>query len=330
MSTATKRVGVIGLGGTIAMQAASGGLALALGAGDLAAAVVADCGALAIDWSDFARVPSANIGFADLIRLAAQIEHMQGKGYHGVVVSQGTDTLEETAFALELLVRAPIDIVLTGAMRGNSAPGADGAANLLGALRFLQESAGHGEVVVVLDDCVHAARHVDKHHTTALSAFGSGEFGLRGRIHEGRFVALNPARTALPKIGATGGAGVPHVELVTIGLDQQPWIFRTEESGAVDGWVIAALGAGHVPEALVPDLHRLAGDVPVILCSRTGGGPVCSVTYGYPGGEIDLLRRGLVHGGNLSPAKARVLLTLLLMDGAGDCRARFAAVAAAI
>ncbi len=330
MAGIQRRVQVIALGGTIAMAAASGALTPALGAADLAAMTGLETTALEVDWTDFLQVPSANITFADLVRLAAAIEQLHGEGYHGVVVSQGTDSLEETAFALELLVAAPIDIVLTGAMRGSSAVGADGLANLLGALRFLETSAGTGEVVVAMDDCVHAARLAVKGHTTALSAFSSGESGLRGRIHEGRFVAFNPARTPLPKIAPDAGRTSPAVELVTIALEQSPWTLRAPGNEAVGGWVIAAMGAGHVPETLVPDLERLSRTAPVVLCSRTGAGPVCAATYGYPGAEIDLLRRGLLHGGNLSPLKARVLLTLLLMEGPEDCRARFSRIAAAI
>ncbi len=330
MAGGARKIRVITLGGTIAMASSGGGLTPALGAGDLAGSLASGDPGLQVDWADFLQVPSVNLTFADLVRLAAEIERLHGEGYHGVVVSQGTDSLEETAFALELLVAAPIDVALTGAMRGSTTPGADGPANLLGALRFLSGSAGTGEVVVAIDDCVHAARLVSKSHTTALSAFTSGEAGLRGRIHELRFLPLNPARARLPKIAVRAGRDTPQVELVTIALDQSPWVLRAPGSETVAGWVIAAMGAGHVPASLVPDLERLAGRVPVVLASRTGGGSVCAATYGYPGAEIDLLGRGLLHGGLLSPLKARVLLALLLMERSGDCRARFAEIVAAV
>ncbi|TPE60986.1 asparaginase [Sandaracinobacter neustonicus] len=325
-----RRVRVIALGGTIAMEASSGALLPGLGAGDLAALVGTRDAGLEIDWCDRARIASANIGFADLAGLAAEIDDLHAQGYHGVVVSQGTDTLEETAFALELLVQAPIDIALTGAMRGAGQPGADGPANLLAALCFLEASAGGGEVVVVMDDCVHAARHAEKRHTSSLAAFSSGEAGLRGRIHEGRFRALASAPTRLPKVRDADTGRIPQVELITVSLGQSARLFRDAGPDAADGWVIAAMGAGHVPEHLVPELERLARDCPVILCSRTGAGRVCTQTYGYAGGEIDLLRRGLLPAGALPPLKARIALTLLLMDGAGDCRARFADIVAAI
>lgn len=330
MSGTRRKISVIALGGTIAMEDGPGGLAPALDAAQLVAKLAAEHAGLVIDWTDFAKVPSANLTFADLIRLARTIERLHDEGYHGIVVSQGTDSMEETSFALELLVSRPIDIALTGAIRGSNAPGADGPANLLAALRFLEGSPGLGELVVVLDDCVHAARHVAKSHTTALSAFSSGAAGLRGRIHEGRFVAINPPKASLAKVAIRPDAAPAHVELVSITINHSPWIFRAAENAPVAGWVIAAMGAGHVPEALVPELARLSGKVPVVLCSRAAWGAVCTATYGYPGAEIDLLRRGLIPAGSLSPLKARVLLTLLLMSGTDAWRDEFTRTASAV
>ena len=331
-AAAPRKICVIALGGTISMQASAEGLVPVLGAGALAGMTdVAGRAQPDVEWRDHARVPSSAITFADLIGLAAEIRALSDSGVAGVIISQGTDTLEETAFALELLVGGGIDIVVTGAMRGASALSADGPANLSGALSFLMAAPGHGEVVILLDDCVHAARFAAKQHTTALSAFGSGEAGLRGRIHEGSFLPFNPPRPALPGLRPLpGAAGAVQVELVTLGLDPSGWIFEAPGHEHVQGWVIGAYGAGHVPERLVPVLERLAGKVPVILASRTGAGPICTGTYGYPGSERDLLARGLLSAGRLSPVKARVLLTLLLMEGGGDVRARFSSIAAAL
>ena len=319
-----RRIKVISLGGTIAMRAANGGLEPALKADDLAGAFTRALPDLEISTLDLATVASANVGFALLKALCAEITRLKAEGYFGVVVTQGTDTLEESAFAVEVMAPAALPIVFTGAMRGASALSPDGPANLFGALTYLASPQAAPEVVVILNDEVHAARHVRKAHTTSLSAFSSGERGLRGRIHEGRFRPFRPAPPVLAPVGSDLSLPPPPVWIATLGLDPDEGLFTCGASQGVAGWVIAALGAGHVPERLVPTLERLAADAPVVLCTRTGQGAICESTYAYAGSEMDLLARGLIPGGDLSPLKARVLLSLLLADGRDAVRARLA------
>jgi len=319
----TGKIRIIALGGTIAMRLSEGGLEPALSGAGLLSFLEEENLDDDVDWDDFSNIASPNITFGALVRLAAVVDKLDVQGYKGVVISQGTDTLEETAFALELLLQSSINVAFTGAMRSASHISPDGPANIIGALRFLSETEERNEVVVVLNDEVHAARHVRKAHSTSVGAFSSGEFGLRGRIEEGRFRRYNPAVRALPKISIQDRRPTPKVLLAAIGLDEHPSLFEYGQALGLDGWVIDALGAGHVPERLASHLDALAKHAPVVLCSRTGSGGICEATYGYPGGEIDLLARGLLSGKTLSGQKARVLLTLLLMEQTDRIGERF-------
>ncbi|MDE2464250.1 MAG: asparaginase [Alphaproteobacteria bacterium] len=313
------------LGGTIAMRQERGALDLTPGSAALADVIGRLELPRPVAVSEFRNVPSGNILFRDLIALAKRIEALHAAGCTGIIVTQGTDTIEETAFALELLVQAPINIVVTGAMRGASHVSADGPANIQAAVEFLCDSAATGEVVVALDDVFHAARFVRKSHTTRLSAFTSGERPIRGRLHEGGFRAFAPPLVALPKISIAEAGARPNVLLLPICLDQDPAYLERICQLGLDGLVIDAFGAGHVPQNLVPAFEAQAARLPVVLCSRTADGLLCTHTYGYPGAEIDLLSRGLLNGDWLTGIKARILLTLLLMEPGAAVRSRFCA-----
>ncbi len=324
MNDSRRKVQIVTLGGTIAMRNMQGGLSPSL-AGDALLGFLRDIDLpVQIDWMEFANIASANITFSDLIRLSQHITSLHFDKYSGVVVIQGTDTIEETAFTLELLTQAPINIAVTGAMRGATHPSADGPANIISALRFLSDTNGAGEVAVVLDDTVHSARFVMKTHTTRLSAFSSDEFGLRGRIHEERFMAYNPPPRTLPKIAQLSLRSRKGVLLLPICLDHGASLLAHLTNFGFSGLVLEALGAGHVPQTLVPILENIAREMPVVLCSRAGRGAVCESTYGYPGGEVDLLARGMISGGTLPGIKARILLELLLMEAPQDAKRRFA------
>ncbi|MCG8920279.1 asparaginase [Actinokineospora sp. PR83] len=320
------RIVVLGMGGTIAMApSASGGVVPALDAAALIAAVP-ELAAHDITARTLRSLPSPSVGFADLAALAAAVRAEVDGGADGVVVTHGTDTLEESAFHLDATLDPGVPVVVTGAMRHPTAPGADGPANLLAAVTVAASPAARGlGVLVVLSDEVHGARFVRKTHTSSTAAFASPGTGPYGTLVEGepRLRRVDPVSPRLP-VPTT--ATPPRVGLVAVSLGDDGELLR-HAAPALDGVVLAGLGAGHVPEVMVPAVAEVAARVPVVLTSRTGGGSVLRTTYGYPGSERDLLARGLVHGGFLDPAKARVLLHLLLADGADRARvdATFAA-----
>lgn len=317
------RIAAIGLGGTISMTDGAQGLIASRSTADLFAGLRLDEAGVDITCFDFGLGASASIGLADLARIARQVDQCIQDGCAGIIIVQGTDTIEETAFAFELLCEASAPIVVTGAMRSGSQAGSDGPANLAGAVAICRSEVAPPGVCVILHDDVHAARYVRKTHTTALSAFSSGEMGLIGAIHEGAFRSHH---RSLPPLARFHAPEVwPQVAIVPVVLGDDGMLIEAVGRAGFDGCVLDAMGAGHIPETLVPQIECLAAIMPVVLCSRTGEGAVCERTYGYPGSETDLIRRGVIPGGALHSLKARLLLALCLSQPGEDPRALFTA-----
>jgi L-asparaginase len=314
--TATPEVLVISLGGTIAMtDAGAGGVTPALSADQLLAAVP---GLGRVDVSvrtlDFRRLPGASLGFGDLTALTDLIADRLAAGIAGIVVVQGTDTIEETAYLLDLHHSGTQPIVVTGAMRNPTLAGADGPANLLAAIQTAASPTTRDlGCLVVLADEIHAARRVRKMHTSAGATFQSPNGGPLGYVTEGipRVVNTRLYRTVLP---TPADDRDPRVALHTVTLGDDGTQLASL-MGRVDGVVVAAFGVGHAPQQLVSPLEELARTVPVVLASRAGAGSVFTSTYGFLGSERDLVGRGLIPAGFLDPLKARILLWALLAAG---------------
>ncbi|MER5356346.1 asparaginase [Kitasatospora sp. NPDC002551] len=310
------RVLVLSLGGTIAMAADTTGQGVAprLTVEDLAAAVPELASEATLELVDFRKIPGAWLEVED-IAAVAELLNKRSSDTAGFVITQGTDTLEETAYLLDLLYTEDAPVVITGAMRNAQMAGADGPANVLAAVRTAAcpEARGMG-VLVAFSDELHAARHVQKTHSTSTSAFTSPGAGPVGHLVEGRprihFTLPRQGHIDLPV------ARPASVELIEATLGSEG-LLLTEAAARLDGLVVAAFGAGHVPRTWAQRLGDLAARVPVVLTSRTGAGSVLTHTYDFgPGSETDLLSRGLINGGRLEPRKARLLLLALLRSGA--------------
>ncbi|MFY1670218.1 asparaginase [Plantactinospora sp. WMMB334] len=304
---------VFGLGGTIAMTSSNGGaVSPTLSARQLIDAVPGLAGTgIQLEVVDFRRRPGASLTFADITELASSTTDVLAGEATGVVVTQGTDTIEETAYLLDLLHQRPEPIVVTGAMRNPTLASADGPANLLAAIHTA--AAPHAReqgCLVVLADEIHAARWVSKTHSTSGATFRSLDSGPLGYVLEGEVRMLTgvPYRLTVP---APHSGGHARVGLHTVTLDDDPTLLDAIGARA-DGLVVAGFGVGHVPEPLVDTLATLAQRIPVVLASRTPAGPTLARTYGFPGSEQDLIARGLIPAGWLHPYKARILLRTLL------------------
>ncbi len=314
-STSKPRLLILSLGGTITMVPSdSGGITPKLGAAELVASVPALAEVGDIDARSLFRLPSPSLTPANLVEVARVIGEGFASGFDGAVVIQGTDTIEESAFLLDLLVDSDKPVVVTGAMRGADAPGADGPANLLSAaiVAASPESRGLGTLAVLNYD-IHAARFVQKSHTALPSAFLSPLVGPLGTLIERqpRFY-VRVKRT--PNLSVAEGPPAP-VALVKVAMGDDGRLLGALPGLGYAGVVIEGMGAGHVLADVAPLVGDLAAKIPVVLASRAMTGPVFTHTYGYPGAEIDLIQRGVIPAGYLSGLKARLLLGLVMRGG---------------
>jgi L-asparaginase len=255
----------------------------------------------------------------DLLDIAAAARAAVAQGCRGVVVTQGTDTIEEIAFGLDLLCAGDDPIVVTGAMRNASLPGADGPANVVAAIRVAASDAARGlGTLVVLNDEIHAARFVRKAHTTNPATFRSMATGPIGWLAEGDVrIALRPARRFA--VDVLESAVPAPVCLLKMSLGDDGRLLQYLRTAGFMGLVLEGFGGGHVPgDVAAPGLlESIIEQMPVVLASRAGSGELLRGTYGgFPGSETDLIGRGVIYAGALDGPKARVLLTLLLMRGA--------------
>ena len=326
MPSKKPRLLFLSLGGTITMvPSAGGGITPKLGAAELVASVP-ELGEVAdIDAQSPFRLPSPSLTPANLVDVAAMVSNAFAQGADGAVVIQGTDTIEESAFLLDLLVDSDKPVVVTGAMRGADAPGADGPANLLSAAIAAASPHTRGlGTIAVLNYDIHAARFVQKSHTALPSAFLSPLVGPLGTMIEREaHVYVRVARTQCLSAGEDAPAPIA---LLKMSMGDDGRLLKALPDLGFAGAVIDGMGAGHVLAEVAPILGELAGKMPVVLASRAMTGPVFTKTYGYPGAEIDLIKRGLIPAGYLSGLKARLLLGLVMRDrkGAGKVAGAFA------
>jgi len=325
------QITLLSLGGTIASTRSpdgSEGAVPGLGALDLLATATGHLVDVAVTARDLRLLPSSALTFDDVLEVASAVNAEFAAGVGGVVVTQGTDTIEEMSFALDLLICDERPVVVTGAMRTPAEAGPDGPANVLAALSVAASPQARGlGCVVVMNDQIHAARFVRKSHTTSPGAFTSPTCGPIGWVAEGRVrVVLRPGALATrpgPILGP-----VPPVAIVTMALGDDGRMLDAVTSSGYAGLVVEAFGAGHVPGSSVARLARVAAEVPTVLASRTGAGAVLDGTYGFSGSEGELLAAGLISAGSLDARKSRIVLSLLLASGAerGDIVRTFAAL----
>ena len=311
------RILIVSLGGTITMtRSEAGGITPTLTADKLVESVPQLAGVATLEAVTQFSMPGASLSIRNLGEVADLLNQRLQGDFDGAVVVQGTDTIEDTAFVLDLLVRSTRPVVVTGAMRGPQAAGADGPANILSAVTVAADARMSGlGVVVVLNDEIHSARWVQKSHTSLTSAFTSPGTGCMGFVAEGRVtLMMTPQRDISPVHGTLGHDLA--VALVSLGLGEDGRMLPMLKDLGYSAVVIEGMGAGHVPAATVGAIESLVSQMPVVLCTRVRGGRVFTQTYGFAGSEMDLIAKGVIPCGHLSASKVRLLLGVLLSTGA--------------
>jgi L-asparaginase len=309
-------VALVFTGGTISMRfdAAVGAAVPSLGADEIVAAARGIEHVATLRVEEWGRYPGPHMTVERQWALRARlVELVADPAIHGVVVTHGTDTIEESAYLATRSIATDKPIVFTGAMRNASELSWDGPANLSDAVRVAASDDAHGHgALVVLNGRVFSALDVTKAHTHLLDAFESPGLGPIGVVDDGEVVF----RRALPPAGpilAPASLGTP-VDLITAyaGADGR---FLDVSRATARGVVVAALGRGNVPVLMAEGITRcLADGVPVVIASRAPRGRV-GTTYGYEGGGRQLANAGAIFTGGRRPQQARIDLMLAL--GAG-------------
>jgi L-asparaginase len=236
-------------------------------------------------------------------------------GCDGVIVTHGTDTVEETAYLLALTLDVPVPVVLTAAMRLPEDAGADGPANVRAAVVAACDPrvAALGPVLAIQDE-LHLARWVTKAHTSRVAAFASPESGPVGAIVEDR-VELLPFSRPDDFLGMPERLDGPRVELIAVAAGMDGLLVEAATERAA-GIVVAGSGGGHTPPVVAEAIGRaVERGVPVVIASRCAAGPTLERTYGGEGGEIHLRSLGALFAGRIPPLKARLRLQVALALG---------------
>jgi L-asparaginase len=310
--TARRQVHVLFTGGTISMRVdpGTGAAVPAMSGEEIVARVHGLRKEARLTLEDYSRLPGPHVTPHWMWRLRDRVaEVLADPAVDAVVLTHGTDTLEETAFLLDLTLDSEKPVVFCGAMRTVSDPGWDGPANLMTAVRTaVHPDARARGVLVAVGEQVHAAAEATKWHTQSLGTFRSAR-GPLAVLDHGQVVFQRPAFRA-PALKAR--RLVSEVDLHTMAAGTDDALLRASLARGARGIVVAATGAGNVPPACLPGLRAaLAASVPVVLVSRCAEGRVAPL-YGYEGGGQMLRELGVIFGQDLPGPKARIKLMVAL------------------
>jgi L-asparaginase len=315
-------IAILFTGGTISMRidARTGSAVPAMSGLDILAQVPQIQAETDVELEDVSRLPGPHVTPEHMWRLARRLAAwLERPDVEGVVVTHGTDTLEETAYFLDVAIASEKPVVLVGAMRTMSEPSWDGPANLVHAVQVAAAPASRSRgVLVAMNEQIFPACEVEKVHTEAAASFQCREFGPIGVIDGGsvRYLRSSPREVVWRDPAADGVVRVcrfePAVDVVKVAAGMDGRFVQCSRTSGARGLVIEALGRGNVPPAMLGELRLAVEDgLAVVLTSRCGTGSVRE-RYGYEGGGRELRELGLIFAGRLSGVKARIKLMLAL------------------
>lgn len=315
---------VISTGGTIASKTDEGGDAEPeLTGADLVEAVPALDDIADVRVHQYANIASQFFTLDHFVELTELVRESDADpDVEGVVITQGTNTMAESSYFVDLCYGGETPVVFTGAMRNASLTSPDGPGNLLAAvMAAADDRAGEMGVLVAFNDRLLPAREVRKTHTMNIDAFHATEFGPLGTVDEDRVTWRRQPQHPDPTMDPDPAALTADVVCVTVTAAMSTRLLAAAAEG--DGLVLGTMGAGHVPEHVIPAIRDVAAaGVPIFATSRVGEGRLLRDRYGYPGSEHFLREIGAYYS-DLPPVKTRIrAIVALAADRLDDAFAR--------
>ena len=318
MAEALPRVLLLATGGTISMRAdaQAGGAIPQLTGREIVEAVPGIDRIAELEVREFGRFPGPHMTIERMWELRAAILDALAGGVHGIVVTHGTDTVEETAYLLDRSLPAEVPVVITGAMRNSSELSWDGPANLMSAVEVAASPDARGRgTMVVMDEEIVQGGEVVKTHTEQAGTFRSPNWGPLGITDKGRALFYRESRrkpTLAPRQPVTP------VDLIKIVAGADSRLVEASLDSGAHGVVLEAMGRGNVPPAVLPGVRRwVEAGKPVIVATRSSRGRVLD-TYAYEGGGHQLREMGCIFADHLTGQQARIELILALGVYGGD------------
>ena len=308
-----KKILAIHTGGTISMSQNDKGEVVPSAHNPIAAQTTILAGRVQLITDELFNLPSPHVTPARMLDIQQRIVRAEAAGIDGVVITHGTDTLEETAYFLDLTLPNTIPVVVTGAMRSSNQVGSDGLYNFQSAIEVAAADASRDKgVLVVMNDEIHTARYVTKTHTTNVATFRTPTFGPIGLIAHG-------TPTYFQQLIQQTTCDIDHVVdgvyLLKAYAGMDGTFFDALANDRTRGLVIEGLGAGNLPPQTLPSVQRLLDrQIPIVLVSRCYNG-VAEDIYDYQGGGIELRKMGLHLCQGLNGQKARIKLLVGLSAG---------------